>query len=76
MLPVRKTTKRVFSGDFTPGRKRRRCVVVVPSSVSPAPENTGADLLDSIPDDLVVSILCKLGSTSRCPADFINVLMT
>ncbi|CAA0321164.1 unnamed protein product [Arabidopsis thaliana] len=75
MLPSRKT-KRVFSCDFTPGRKRRRCVVV-PSSVSPVPENTtGADLLDSIPDDLVVSILCKLGSTSRCPADFINVLMT
>jgi len=75
MLPSRKT-KRVFSCDFTPGRKRRRCVVV-PSSVSPVPENTtGADLLDSIPDDLVISILCKLGSTSRCPADFINVLLT
>ncbi|KFK41142.1 hypothetical protein AALP_AA2G091000 [Arabis alpina] len=71
MLPVR-TTKRVFSGagDFTLGKKRRRCV-------SPATETKpGPDLLDSIPDDLVVSILCRLASTARCPADFINVLMT
>ncbi|XP_010511662.1 PREDICTED: F-box protein At1g67340 [Camelina sativa] len=79
MLPVTKTMKRVFSGDFTPARKRRRCVVGLSSSVSPAPETVvggGVDLLDSIPDDLVVTILCKLGSSSRCPADFINVLMT
>uniref|UniRef100_A0A1J3CKK1 F-box protein n=1 Tax=Noccaea caerulescens TaxID=107243 RepID=A0A1J3CKK1_NOCCA len=71
MFPVRKT-KRAFvkTGDFTPGRKRRRCV-------SPMPETkAGPDFLDSVPDDLVVSILCRLGSTSRCPADFINVLMT
>ncbi|KAF3517815.1 hypothetical protein DY000_02063027 [Brassica cretica] len=75
MLPVRQT-KRVFysAGVFTPARKRRRCVS---SSISPAPEtNTGPNLLDSIPDDLVVSILCKLASTSRCPADFISVSMT
>lgn len=75
MLPVRQT-KRVLnsSGVFMPTRKRRRCV---PSSVSPALEtNTRPDLLDSIPNDLVVSILCRLASTSRCPADFISVSMT
>ncbi|CAN8238601.1 unnamed protein product [Cochlearia groenlandica] len=75
MLPVTRNTKRVFnvSGDFTPVTKRRRCV----STISPEPETiTGTDLLDSIPDDLVVTILCRLASTSRCPSDFINVLMT
>ncbi|XP_059633531.1 F-box protein At1g67340 [Cornus florida] len=34
------------------------------------------DLFDSLPDDLVLSILCKLSSTAACPADFINVLIT
>ncbi|KAJ0038989.1 hypothetical protein Pint_23727 [Pistacia integerrima] len=34
------------------------------------------DLFDALPDDLVVSILCKLSSTARCPSDFVNVLMT
>ena len=36
----------------------------------------GPDLFDSLPDDLVISILTKLSSTARCPSDFINVLMT
>ncbi|KAJ0242927.1 F-box protein [Hirschfeldia incana] len=82
MLPARKT-KRAFnsagSGDcvFTPGSKRRRCVSSS-SPISSAPETKagGSDLLDSIPEDLVVSILRRLASTSRCPADFINVSMT
>lgn len=75
MLPVRKT-KRTFNstdagdGVFTPGNKRRRCLS------SPASSKAGPDLLDTIPDDLVVSILRRLASTSRCPADFISVLMT
>lgn len=34
------------------------------------------DLFEAFPDDLVVSILCKLCSTARCPSDFVNVLMT
>ncbi|CAN7087104.1 hypothetical protein F2Q70_00045035 [Brassica cretica] len=76
MLPVRKTKRAFYSADagdgvFTPGKKRRRCLSS-PASVSKA----GPDLLDTIPDDLVVSILRRLASTSRCPADFINVLMT
>ncbi|XP_010531639.1 PREDICTED: F-box protein At1g67340-like [Tarenaya hassleriana] len=59
-------------------RKRRRCQSGLSSSSSAAAagEGRGADLFGSIPDDLVVCILCKLSSTARCPADFINVLMT
>lgn len=34
------------------------------------------DLLDSLPDDIVLSILSKLSSSAECPADFINVLIT
>ncbi|KAL0731179.1 hypothetical protein Bca4012_027273 [Brassica carinata] len=82
MSPATKTKRAFYSaggaGDcvFTPGRKRRRCVSS--SLISSAPETKagGSDLLDSIPEDLVVSILRRLASTSRCPADFINVLMT
>ncbi|KAK4402642.1 F-box protein [Sesamum angolense] len=36
----------------------------------------GCDFFDALPDDLVLSILCKLSSTASCPADFINVLIT
>ncbi|CAK7336158.1 unnamed protein product [Dovyalis caffra] len=34
------------------------------------------DLFDSLPDDLVISILCKLSSSASCPSDFFNVLIT
>ncbi|KAH6798122.1 HCP-like superfamily protein with MYND-type zinc finger [Perilla frutescens var. hirtella] len=34
------------------------------------------DFFDALPDDLVLCVLCKLSSTARCPADFINVLTT
>ncbi|WOH08190.1 hypothetical protein DCAR_0727627 [Daucus carota subsp. sativus] len=34
------------------------------------------DYLDILPDDLVLSILCKLSSTADSPADFGRVLMT
>lgn len=33
-------------------------------------------MFDSLPDDLVISILCKLSSSASCPSDFINVLLT
>ncbi|PIN13996.1 hypothetical protein CDL12_13376 [Handroanthus impetiginosus] len=36
----------------------------------------GSDFFDALPDDIVLSILCKLSSTAGCPADFINVLIT
>ncbi|XWS60268.1 hypothetical protein CRYUN_Cryun07bG0021900 [Craigia yunnanensis] len=35
-----------------------------------------SDLFDELPDDLVVSILCKLNSSASCPSDFINILLT
>nr|POE99752.1 f-box protein [Quercus suber] len=34
------------------------------------------DLFDSLPDDLVISILCKLSSSATCPFDFAKVLLT
>ncbi|KVH97829.1 F-box protein At1g67340-like [Cynara cardunculus var. scolymus] len=34
------------------------------------------DFFDTLPDDIVLSILAKLGSTVGCPADFISVLST
>ncbi|KAL6520546.1 hypothetical protein OROMI_032308 [Orobanche minor] len=36
----------------------------------------GSDFFDSLPDDIVLSILCKLGSTAGRPADFVSVLIT
>ncbi|GER44785.1 zinc finger family protein [Striga asiatica] len=42
-----------------------------------SPENGGGcDLFEALPDDIVLCVLCKLGSTAGCPADFINLLMT
>lgn len=35
-----------------------------------------SDLFDGLPDDIVISILCKLSSTARCPSDFISILLT
>nr|GMD41281.1 F-box protein At1g67340-like [Ipomoea batatas] len=35
-----------------------------------------SDLFDSLPDDIVLSILSKLSSGAECPADFISVLLT
>ncbi|KAK7306368.1 hypothetical protein VNO77_44303 [Canavalia gladiata] len=42
------------------------------------PEKTAgnSDFFESLPDDLVLSILSKLGSTATCPSDFISVLIT
>nr|KYP52940.1 F-box protein At1g67340 family [Cajanus cajan] len=34
------------------------------------------DFFDSLPDDLVISIFCKLSSTAASPSDFVNVLIT
>ena len=34
------------------------------------------DLFDSLPDDLVISILRKLSSSTTYPSDFANVLLT
>ncbi|KAK7319041.1 hypothetical protein RJT34_03750 [Clitoria ternatea] len=34
------------------------------------------DFFDTLPDDLVISIFCKLISTATSPSDFLNVLLT
>ncbi|OMO60484.1 Zinc finger, MYND-type [Corchorus capsularis] len=42
-----------------------------------SPEVVGkTDFFDGLPDDLVISILCKLSSSAGCPSDFVNVLIT
>ncbi|KAL2343460.1 hypothetical protein Fmac_004745 [Flemingia macrophylla] len=42
------------------------------------PENTAGeyDFFYSLPDDLVISIFCKLSSTAASPSDFVNALIT
>lgn len=34
------------------------------------------DFLDTLPDDIVLFILAKLGATAGCPSDFVSVLST
>lgn len=36
----------------------------------------GVNHFDDIPDDLLISVLAKLSSSAKCPADFMNVLLT
>lgn len=55
-------------GDHIGRRKR--------SKLSPEVTGHHPDLFDSLPDDLVLSILCKLTSSATSPADFVNVLIT
>lgn len=59
---------RDVSGDSIACRKRQRF------SREVLPERS--DLFDSLPDDLVISILSKLSSSAGSPSDFVNVLMT
>lgn len=35
-----------------------------------------SDLFEALPDDIVISVLCKLTSTASSPSDFIAVLLT
>ncbi|KAL1550454.1 F-box protein-like protein [Salvia divinorum] len=58
---------------------KRRKVQVECRGFSPESDRHFAgrrDLFYSLPDDLVLSLLCKLSSTAGCPSDFINVLIT
>lgn len=67
-------------------KKKKRDVVSVVSAVSAVssvgrkrqrPEVVGeSDFFDSLPDDLVISILCKLSSSADSPSDFVNVMIT
>ncbi|KAH7515489.1 F-box protein At1g67340 [Ziziphus jujuba] len=58
-----------FSGERLVCRKRIKKSPEVSAS-------GGLDFFDGLPDDLVISILCKLSSSSTCPLDFLNVLIT
>nr|GMD57815.1 F-box protein At1g67340 [Ipomoea batatas] len=54
-------------GERSSGRKRPRL----------STDDVGkADYFDSLPDDIVLSILSKLSSNADCPADFMTVLIT
>ncbi|XP_010025312.2 F-box protein At1g67340 [Eucalyptus grandis] len=50
-------------------RKRRRC----PPRVG---GGGGDDLFDALPDDLVLSVLCRVAGSASSPADLVNVLLT
>lgn len=58
----------VAADSFIYSRKRQK----------KTPEKTVSDydFFESLPDDLVISIFCKLSSTATKPSDFLNVLMT
>lgn len=70
------------TANSSPETKRRKLDVSggcrKKSKISPEiPFPVGfGDLFDTLPDELVLSILSKLGSTANCPADFFNVLTT
>ncbi|KAF8018422.1 hypothetical protein BT93_H3341 [Corymbia citriodora subsp. variegata] len=49
-------------------RKRRR--------PSPRAGGEGCDFFDALPDDLVLSVLCKVAASATSPPDLINVLLT
>lgn len=54
-------------GERSTGRKRPRV----------STDDVGkVDYFDSLPDDIVLTILSKLSSNADCPADFITVLIT
>ncbi|XP_060214189.1 F-box protein At1g67340 [Lycium barbarum] len=57
--------------DFSQHMSRRKR-----SKLSPEVIGYHPDLFDSLPDDLVLSILSKLSSSAASPADFVNILIT
>lgn len=40
------------------------------------PVSDKADLFDGLPDDLIISILCKLSATAASPTDLVSVTLT
>ncbi|CAN1295207.1 F-box protein At1g67340 [Linum perenne] len=57
------------AGDLISGKRRK---------ISPEYNSGGGDcdMFDSLPDDLVLSILAKISASASCPSDFINILLT
>ncbi|KAL3511439.1 hypothetical protein ACH5RR_030840 [Cinchona calisaya] len=58
-------------GERTSGRKKFKLLLPCLEQVA-----DDCDYFDALPDDIVVSILCKLSSTATRPSDFTNVLIT
>jgi len=58
----------VAGDSFIYSRKRQK--------KTPEKTVTDYDFFESLPDDLVISIFCKLSSTATKPSDFLNVLIT
>ncbi|BAT74381.1 hypothetical protein LR48_Vigan01g105300 [Vigna angularis] len=58
----------VAGDSFSYSRKRQK--------KTPEKTATDYDFFESLPDDLVISIFCKLSSTATKPSDFLNVLTT
>ncbi|XP_054787238.1 F-box protein At1g67340 [Prosopis cineraria] len=61
--------------------EEQQSVFVSRKRLKKSPENVvagggGCDFFESLPDDLVLSILSKLSSTATCPSDFVSVLVT
>lgn len=66
--------RKVFAGERNIDCRKR--IKLSPEISTGAGAGAGHDLFDSLPDDLVISVLTKLSSTASCPSDFINVLIT
>lgn len=78
-IPSKRRKRDGVAGEQTGGRKKRTKLLWSPSSAEVVTVVGGVkdcDFFEALPDDLVVSILCKLSSTATCSADFINVLIT
>ncbi|KAG4137177.1 hypothetical protein ERO13_D07G055700v2 [Gossypium hirsutum] len=57
------------SRGISPRRSKRSTVHKIAAANEP-------NLFDALPDDLVVSVLCKLSSSAASSSDFINALLT
>ncbi|VFQ65042.1 unnamed protein product [Cuscuta campestris] len=68
VMKRRKGSSRAVAGDRAAVSRKR-------SKISPE-FTRKPDFFDSLPDDIVLTILSNLSSKAECPADFVNVLIT
>lgn len=59
--------------SFVARKRRKRSPE---TAATDAADGGGNLFFDSLPDDLVLTILAKLSSSATCPSDFVNVLIT
>lgn len=67
----RKRRRRLPPGEAAVGRKDFGWKMATEAVSEDSP-----DFFDGLPDDLVVSILCKLSASATSPSDLISVLVT